>query len=58
MAEHTSPDSAAFPLANLGKLLPDLEALYIDIHAHPELSIRRHERRAWLRSGLRKLATR
>src|SRR3546814_14266828 len=39
MAEHTSPDSAAVALANLGKLLPDLKALYIDIHAHPELSM-------------------
>jgi metal-dependent amidase/aminoacylase/carboxypeptidase family protein len=26
-------------LANLGKLLPDLEALYTDVHAHPELSM-------------------
>jgi hypothetical protein len=26
-------------LANLDGLLPDLEALYKDIHAHPELSM-------------------
>jgi amidohydrolase len=26
-------------LANLGNLLPDLEALYKDVHAHPELSM-------------------
>src|SRR5574338_684134 len=32
-----SPDSA---LAHLHDLLPDLEALYKDIHAHPELSMR------------------
>src|SRR5579864_2758934 len=30
-------------LANLDGLLPDLEALYKDIHAHPELSM--HETR-------------
>ena len=27
-------------LANLGALLSDLEALYKDVHAHPELSMR------------------
>jgi hippurate hydrolase len=26
-------------LTNLEKLLPDLEALYMDLHAHPELSM-------------------
>jgi hippurate hydrolase len=26
-------------MANIGPLLPDLEALYKDIHAHPELSM-------------------
>lgn len=26
-------------LANLGDLLPDLESVYKDIHAHPELSM-------------------
>ena len=39
MAEHTSPKGASIVLTNLGKLLPDLEALYKDIHAHPELSM-------------------
>jgi amidohydrolase len=43
MAEHTSPSSASVVLTNLGKLLPDLEPLYEDIHAHPELSM--HETR-------------
>ena len=43
MAEHTSPNSASAVLTNLGKLLPDLEPLYKDIHAHPELSM--HETR-------------
>jgi hippurate hydrolase len=36
MAEHTSHNSASVVLTNLGKLLPDLEPLYKDIHAHPE----------------------
>src|SRR6185312_10864068 len=40
MAEKTSSNSASVVLANLGKLLPDLETLYKDIHAHPELSMR------------------
>src|SRR5438552_16465272 len=43
MAEHTSSNSASAVLTKLGKLLPDLEALYKDIHAHPELSM--HETR-------------
>jgi amidohydrolase len=43
MPEHTSPNSASIVLTNLGKLLPDLEPLYKDIHAHPELSM--HETR-------------
>ena len=43
MAEHTSPNSASVVLTNLGKLLPELEPLYEDIHAHPELSM--HETR-------------
>src|SRR6059058_1377288 len=32
----TQPHSV---LANLGTLLPDLESVYKDIHAHPELSM-------------------
>jgi amidohydrolase len=43
MTERTSPNSASVVLTNLGKLLPDLERLYKDIHAHPELSM--HETR-------------
>ncbi len=39
MAEHISPKSAPVILQNLGEALPDLEALYKDIHAHPELSM-------------------
>src|ERR1051325_9836130 len=31
--------SSAAVLANLGGLLPDLESVYKDIHAHPELSM-------------------
>jgi hippurate hydrolase len=43
MAEHTSPNSGSVVLTNLGKLLLELEPLYEDIHAHPELSM--HETR-------------
>src|SRR6478736_4339754 len=39
MAEHTTPNGASSVLADMGKLLPDLEALYKDIHSHPELSM-------------------
>ncbi|AWM85629.1 M20 family metallopeptidase [Microvirga sp. 17 mud 1-3] len=38
-AEQTTPEGASLVLANMGKLLPDLEALYKDIHSHPELSM-------------------
>src|SRR5512146_2607838 len=31
--------SANLVLSNLEKLLPDLEALYKDVHSHPELSM-------------------
>ena len=31
--------SSAGVLANVGDLLPDLESIYKDIHAHPELSM-------------------
>ncbi|MGO4741532.1 M20 family metallopeptidase [Bosea sp. 2KB_26] len=40
MAEHTSSGSASVVLTDLDKLLPDIEALYKDVHAHPELSMR------------------
>src|SRR3954470_9086548 len=33
------PDPSSTLLANLPSLLPNLEALYKDIHAHPELSM-------------------
>lgn len=35
----TSTDPAAALLANLPELLPEIEAVYKDVHAHPELSI-------------------
>ncbi len=31
--------SADLVLSNLDRLLPDLESLYTDVHAHPELSM-------------------
>ena len=39
MAGNTSTQSASDVLAGMGKLMPDLEALYKDIHSHPELSM-------------------
>jgi hippurate hydrolase len=39
MAENPSSSSTSIVLNNLGKLLPELEPLYEDIHAHPELSM-------------------
>src|SRR3546814_15556604 len=54
MAEHTSPDSAAVAPANLRKLLPDLKALYIDIHAHPELSMQEARTAGLAAEGLEK----
>ena len=39
MVKRTSANGASVVLANLGKLIPNLEALYKDIHAHPELSM-------------------
>ncbi|MDR6758497.1 hippurate hydrolase [Mycoplana sp. BE70] len=39
MAKHASPKGASSVLANLDTMLPELEALYKDIHAHPELSM-------------------
>src|SRR5579862_6212466 len=43
MAANASLNGASVVLASLDKLLPDLEPLYKDIHAHPELSM--HETR-------------
>src|ERR1700680_3502342 len=37
MSQKVSPNDASF--AGLDTLLPDLESLYTDIHAHPELSM-------------------
>ena len=39
MAKQPSGNSASIVLMNLAKLLPELEPLYKDIHAHPELSM-------------------
>jgi amidohydrolase len=39
MVEHAHANSASLVLTSLAKLLPDLEALYKDIHANPELSM-------------------
>lgn len=39
MAKHASPKGASSVLAKLDTMLPELEALYKDIHAHPELSM-------------------
>lgn len=38
----TASTPADQTLATLGSLLPDLEALYKDIHSHPELSMQEH----------------
>ena len=40
MADHAHSKSASAVLANLDKLLPEIETLYKDIHSHPELSMR------------------
>jgi hippurate hydrolase len=39
MAEQIKRNSASAVFAGIGKLLPDLETLYKDVHAHPELSM-------------------
>lgn len=39
MAQQATDSGAAAVLANLNALLPDLESLYKDVHAHPELSM-------------------
>ncbi|MGB5950006.1 MAG: M20 family metallopeptidase [Parvibaculum sp.] len=39
MAAHAFQPSASAILGNMSNLLPDLETLYKDIHAHPELSM-------------------
>jgi amidohydrolase len=39
MPEHTTQEGTSSILANMRTLLPELEALYKDIHSHPELSM-------------------
>ncbi len=39
MTDHISSERAQVVLKGLDELLPDLEALYKDVHAHPELSM-------------------
>src|ERR1700741_708896 len=39
MATQTLPQSASVILEHMSEMLPDLEAIYKDIHAHPELSM-------------------
>jgi len=39
MVQQSLTDRASAVLANESKLMPDLEALYKDIHSHPELSM-------------------
>ncbi|HEU0229588.1 MAG TPA: amidohydrolase, partial [Burkholderiaceae bacterium] len=40
---NTTKAAVAKPiLKNLDRLIPDLEALYKDVHAHPELSMQEH----------------
>ena len=39
MVAQVRPHAASAVLTGLGKLVPELEALYKDIHAHPELSM-------------------
>ncbi len=45
-------------LSNLEKLLPDLEALYKDVHSHPELSMQETRTAALAADRLRASGTR
>lgn len=38
MAEHRDRNGVSAVLAGMGELLPRLEALHEDLHAHPELA--------------------
>jgi hippurate hydrolase len=50
----TTPSSASTPaLQHLGALLPKLEALYKDVHAHPELSMQETRTAGLAAEGLR-----
>jgi hippurate hydrolase len=51
MAAHTSLQGASAVLGHMGDVLPDIEALYKDIHAHPELSMQ-ETRTAAIAAGL------
>ncbi len=50
MAEDSKGNGASAVLADMGKLLADLEALYKDVHAHPELSMQ-EKRTAGIAAG-------
>jgi metal-dependent amidase/aminoacylase/carboxypeptidase family protein len=51
--------SSADPvLEHLDRLLPNLEALYTDVHAHPELSMQETRTPAWQRTDSAAPATR
>ena len=43
--------SSDFALARLPGLLPELDVLYTDVHAHPELSMQETGQADWQRSG-------
>lgn len=48
-----SPDRSGPALANLERLLPDLESVYTDVHAHPELSMQETRTAALVAERLR-----
>lgn len=48
-----APEAASTVLARLGELMPDLEAFYKDLHAHPELSMREQRTAALVADRLR-----
>ncbi|BAV50954.1 peptidase M20D, amidohydrolase [Mesorhizobium loti] len=53
MKKLTSREDTSAILSNMGKLLPDLEALYKDIHAHPELSMQERRTASIAADGLK-----
>src|SRR6185369_1243753 len=54
MAEHRDRNGVSAVLAGMGELLPRLEALYEDVHAHPELSMQETRTAGIAADGLRK----
>lgn len=54
MKKHTSRDDISALSSSMRKLLPDVEALYKDIHAHPELSMQETRTAALAADRLRK----